>query len=49
MPSIIIPLEDITFYMYVYAGLTELVIGTIGNALTVIVFGQAPLRTTRTA
>ena len=49
MSSIISTLDDINFYMYVYIGLTELVIGTIGNALTVIVFSQAPLRTARTA
>jgi hypothetical protein len=49
MSSIISTLDDINFYIYVYVGLTELVIGTIGNVLTVIVFGQAPLRTARTA
>ena len=49
MSSIISTLDDINFYVYVYVGLTELVIGTIGNALTVILFGQAPLRATRTA
>ena len=49
MSSIISTLDDINFYIYVCVGLTELVVGTIGNALTVIVFGQAPLRTARTA
>ena len=49
MSSIISTLDDINFYVYVYVGLTELVIGTIGNALTVILFGQAPLRATRSA
>jgi multisubunit Na+/H+ antiporter MnhB subunit len=31
-----------------YVGLVELVVGTVGNGLTIIVFSQAPLRSTRT-
>jgi multisubunit Na+/H+ antiporter MnhB subunit len=31
-----------------YVGFVELVVGTVGNVLTIIVFSQAPLRSTRT-
>ena len=49
MSSVTDILDSLNFYIYVYAGLIELVVGTLGNALTIIVFSQAPLRSTRTA
>ena len=49
MSSVADTLDNMNFYIYVYAGLVELVVGTLGNALTILVFCQAPLRSTRTA
>ena len=37
MPFTITTLDDINFYVYAYIGLIELVAGTVGNILTVIV------------
>jgi len=49
MSSLINTLNSISLNIYIYVGFFELVIGTVGNALTIIVFSQAPLRSTRTA
>ena len=49
MSTVSATLDNINFYIYVYVGLIELAVGTIGNALTIIAFSQAPLRSTRTA
>jgi hypothetical protein len=48
MSSLINTLNSISLNIYIYVGLVELVVGTVGNALTILVFSQAPLRSTRT-
>jgi hypothetical protein len=48
MSSLINTLNSISLNIYIYVGLVELVVGTVGNGLTIIVFSQAPLRSTRT-
>jgi multisubunit Na+/H+ antiporter MnhB subunit len=48
MSSLINTLNNISLNIYIYVGLVELVVGTVGNVLTIIVFSQAPLRSTRT-
>jgi hypothetical protein len=47
MSSLINTLNNISLNIYIYVGLVELVVGTVGNGLTIIVFSQAPLRSTR--
>jgi hypothetical protein len=42
-------ITEITLNIYIYAGITVLVIGSIGNMLTVLIYSQNPLRSTRTA
>ncbi len=49
MSSLINTLNSISFNIYIYVGLVELVVGTVGSGLTIIVFSQAPLRSTRAA
>jgi hypothetical protein len=48
MSSLINTLNSISLNIYIYVGLVEVVVGTVGNGLTIIVFSQAPLRSTRT-
>ena len=42
-------ITEITRNIYIYAGITVLIVGSIGNILTVLIYSQNPFRSTRTA
>jgi hypothetical protein len=48
MSSLINTLNSISLNICIYVGLAEVVIGTVGSGLTIIVFSQAPLRSAST-
>jgi hypothetical protein len=48
MSSLSDVLNSISLNIFIYVGLVELVVGTVGNGLTIMVFSRAPLRSTRT-
>ena len=47
--SVINDLNITAFNIYFYVGLVELLTGIVGNTLTIFIFNQAPLHSTRTA
>ena len=49
MSSAIPTLQEINRNVYIYGGPTVVILGTVGNILTLLVFSQNPLRSTRTA
>ena len=49
MSEFINTLNSVALSINVYAGLTQLGAGIVGNLLTIVVLSQAPLRSTRTS
>lgn len=49
MATLAATLNEITYHFYIYAGIFVVVIGTVGNTLTIVIYSQNPLRSTRTA
>ena len=49
MDSVVFILTEVNYYFYMIIGFIELLIGTIGNLLVVILFSQQPLRSAPTA
>ena len=49
MSSLIPTLQEAKRNAYIYLGSTVVILGTVGNLLTLLVYSQHPLRSTRTA
>ena len=49
MLSVTFTMKEIILNIYTYVGTIEIVLGTIGNILTLLIYRQDPLRSTRTA
>ena len=49
MSSTVTIVREVMLNMYIYVGMIEVTLGTIGNILTMIIFTQNPLRSTRSA
>jgi hypothetical protein len=49
MSSLIPTLMEITRNLHIFLGPTVVILGTVGNVLTLLVYSQNPLRSTRTA
>ncbi len=49
MSSTVDTLNNISLKIPIYIGFTELVVASVGNGLTIIIFRKKPLRSTRTA
>ena len=49
MSTLAATIAELTLNIYIYAGITVVSVGTIGNLMTILIYSRSPLRSTRTA